>query len=133
MKRKVIALLVICVMVLSGCGKTTPEEKSEETVQDIQQKEIADDFEELMEGTRELYEKVAENKLLDSLEFQKQVIEYLGQKGYAAVDMKDQVDDGGRHDGSRHDGLPHDGTGIKGRIGRCGDIFCHRTGRCSSL
>ena len=52
-----IALLVICVMVLSGCGKTTPEEKSEETVQDIQQKEIADDFEELMEGTRELYEK----------------------------------------------------------------------------
>ena len=41
MKRKVIALLVICVMVLSGCGKTTPEEKSEETVQDIQQKEIA--------------------------------------------------------------------------------------------
>lgn len=42
MKRKVIALLVICVMVLSGCGKTTPEEKSEETVQDIQQKEIAD-------------------------------------------------------------------------------------------
>ena len=25
MKRKVIALLVICVMVLSGCGKTTPE------------------------------------------------------------------------------------------------------------
>ena len=45
MKRKVIALLVICVMVLSGCGKTTPEEKSEETVQDIQQKEIADDFE----------------------------------------------------------------------------------------
>lgn len=30
MKRKVIALLVICVMVLSGCGKTTPEEKSEE-------------------------------------------------------------------------------------------------------
>ena len=44
MKRKVIALLVICVMVLSGCGKTTPEEKSEETVQDIQQKEIADDF-----------------------------------------------------------------------------------------
>ena len=92
MKRKVIALLVICVMVLSGCGKTTPEEKSEETVQDIQQKEIADDFEELMEGTRELYEKVAENKLLDSLEFQKQVIGYLGQKGYAAVDMKDQVD-----------------------------------------
>ena len=92
MKRKVIALLVICVMVLSGCGKTTPEEKSEETVQDIQQKEIADDFEELMEGTRELYEKVAENKLLDSLEFQKQVIDYLGQKGYAAVDMKDQVD-----------------------------------------
>ena len=71
MKRKVIALLVICVMVLSGCGKTTPEEKSEETVQDIQQKEIADDFEELMEGTRELYEKAAENKLLDSLEFQK--------------------------------------------------------------
>ena len=57
MKRKVIALLVICVMVLSGCGKTTPEEKSEETVQDIQQKEIADDFEELMEGTRELYER----------------------------------------------------------------------------
>ena len=92
MERKVIALLVICVMVLSGCGKTTPEEKSEETVQDIQQKEIADDFEELMEGTRELYEKVAENKLLDSLEFQKQVIGYLGQKGYAAVDMKDQVD-----------------------------------------
>ena len=92
MKRKVIALLVICVMVLSGCGKTTPEEKSEETVQDIQQKEIADDFEELMEGTRELYEKAAENKLLDSLEFQKQVIDYLGQKGYAAVDMKDQVD-----------------------------------------
>ena len=44
MKRKVIALLVICVMVLSGCGKTTPEEKSEETVQDIQQKEIADDL-----------------------------------------------------------------------------------------
>ena len=85
MKRKVIALLVICVMVLSGCGKTTPEEKSEETVQDIQQKEIADDFEELMEGTRELYEKAAENKLLDSLEFQKQVIDYLGQKGYAAV------------------------------------------------
>ena len=79
MKRKVIALLVICVMVLSGCGKTTPEEKSEETVQDIQQKEIADDFEELMEGTRELYEKAAENKLLDSLEFQKQVIDYLGQ------------------------------------------------------
>ena len=79
-------------MVLSGCGKTTPEEKSEETVQDIQQKEIADDFEELMEGTRELYEKAAENKLLDSLEFQKQVIDYLGQKGYAAVDMKDQVD-----------------------------------------
>lgn len=52
MKRNVIALLVICVIVLSGCGKTTPEEKSEETVQDIQQKEIADDFEELMEGTR---------------------------------------------------------------------------------
>ena len=71
MKRKVIALLVICVMVLSGCGKTTPEEKSEETVQDIQQQEIADDFEELMEGTRELYEKAAENKQLDSLEFQK--------------------------------------------------------------
>ena len=55
MKRKVIALLVICVMVLSGCGKTTPEEKSEETVQDIQQKEIADDFEELKE--RENYMK----------------------------------------------------------------------------
>lgn len=44
MKRNVIALLVICVMVLSGCGKTTLEEKSEETVQDIQQQEIADDF-----------------------------------------------------------------------------------------
>ena len=48
MKRNVIALLVICVIVLSGCGKTTPEEKSEETVQDIQQQEIADDFEELI-------------------------------------------------------------------------------------
>ena len=55
MKRNVIALLVICVIVLSGCGKTTPEEKSEETVQDIQQQEIADDFEELME--RENYMK----------------------------------------------------------------------------
>ena len=55
MKRKVIALLVICVMVLSGCGKTTPEEKSEETVQDIQQKEIADDF----EGKRKIIRRIA--------------------------------------------------------------------------
>ena len=81
-----------------------------------------------MEGTRELYEKAAENKLLDSLEFQKQVIDYLGQKGYAAVDMKDQVDM--VHSEQVETYCEKD---KKGRIGRCGDIFCHRTGWCSSL
>lgn len=91
-ERKEIVFLIICVIALSGCSNANSDEKSEKAVQDIKQQEIADDFEKLMEGTRELYEKAAENDQLDSLEFQQQVIDYLGQEGYAAVDKNAQID-----------------------------------------
>lgn len=91
-ERKVIVLLVICMIVLLGCSNANLNEKSGQTIQGTQQQKIADDFERLMEGTRELYENAIENNQLYSLEFQKQVIDYLGEKGYAAVDIKAQID-----------------------------------------
>lgn len=91
-RRKVVVLLVMCMIVFCGCSKTNPDEKEEKNVQSAKQQKIAEDFEKLMEGARELYETAVKNDQLNSLLYQKQIIDYLGNKGYAAVDINNQID-----------------------------------------
>lgn len=94
--KRIGVLLAVCMITCSGCGKADIDEKEEvqkeENVQSVRQEKIAEEFENLMEGARELYENAAENSQLHGLEFQKQVIEYLGKKGYPAVDINNQID-----------------------------------------
>lgn len=71
-------LLFFCVVSLFGCGKEGKDKK--------------DDFETLMEGAKGLYEKAENHRQIDSVEFQKKVVEYIGEKGYACVDQKAQID-----------------------------------------
>ncbi len=85
--KRIGVLLAVCMIVCSGCSEVDLDEKKEENVQSVQQEKMSKDFENLMEGARELYENAAENSQL-----QKQVIEYLGEKGYAAVDINNQID-----------------------------------------
>ena len=78
----------------SGCGQVTgtETEKSTGITEDTKEQRIAEECETLAEGYRGIYEKAEEQGTLDTLEVRREIIEFIGSSGYAAVDREDQID-----------------------------------------
>ncbi len=91
-KGKGVFLVIICIIFLSGCRKMDFFEEGKLVTQTIQQKKIDAEFVDLIAGTKELYDNALEKNQLNSLKFQKQLIDYLGNKGNVAVDINNQID-----------------------------------------
>lgn len=78
-----LALLMLCV----GCEQNTDDE----TDLDKTEQMIYEDSEKLAETYREIYETAVEQGNLDTLEVQQEIIDSIGDSGYAAVDRDDQI------------------------------------------
>lgn len=90
-------LFAILMMMCVGCSgnEKVPEEtetKEEQSDTQTQEQKICQETEALAEGYRELYENAKQKGTLDSLELQEEIVAYLGDAGYAAVDVQNQVD-----------------------------------------
>ena len=90
-----IFLIVACTFGFNGCAteeKDKGNEKQSEHAEGNIRNQIISDSKKLAEGYRVLYEEAEKEEQLDTLEFQQQVISYLGEAGYSAVDLENQID-----------------------------------------
>lgn len=80
---------------ISGCTMTEKDGEKElqpEYVEENMRDHIISDSKKLAEEYRVLYEEAKKRGRLNTLEFQQQVISYLGEAGYSAVDLDNQID-----------------------------------------
>ena len=90
-----IFLIVACTFGFNGCAteeKDKGHEKQSEHAEGNIRNQIISDSKKLAEGYRVLYEEAEKEEQLDTLEFRQQVISYLGEAGYSAVDLENQID-----------------------------------------
>lgn len=84
-----LSLLVLC----SGCEQRA-QEGAEDPIQtsgEQRKQAISEESERLAEGYRDIYEAAAREECLDTLEVQEEIINHIGNAGYAAVDRDDQI------------------------------------------
>lgn len=93
-KRLYLMILSICMCLsIVSCGKdNTNDIKNNETegTETVEQR-ILEDSERIAGKYRDIYEKAVEDNALESLHVRKEIIEKLGQLGYAAADMSNEV------------------------------------------
>lgn len=91
--RQGITLILFLLVICTGCSLNRCEETDTEDRESggSEQREPAEESENLAEGYREIYEQAAEQGLLDSSDLKQDIIEYLGGMGYAAVDAENQI------------------------------------------
>ena len=88
-KRKYILFILILIMAVAGYIGLVSEKEEKSKNNKSAQQELQGEFIKIMEGAEEIYENFEKG---DSYEFQKKLVEYLGGKGYAAVDSDSQMD-----------------------------------------
>ena len=88
-KRKYILFILILIMAVAGYIGLVSEKEEKSKNNKSAQQELQGEFIKIMEGAEEIYENFGKG---DSYEFQKKLVEYLGRKGYAAVDSDSQMD-----------------------------------------
>lgn len=88
-KRKYILFILILIMAVAGYIGLVSEKEEKSKNNKSAQQELQGEFIKIMEGAEEIYENFGKG---DSYEFQKKLVEYLGGKGYAAVDSDSQMD-----------------------------------------
>lgn len=90
-----IAISMVVVLSVSGCSDTpqieTQDMESESEVQSFRQ-DASEEAERIIELCYDLYEKAAEEKKFADLEVIRSIVNRLGEDGYVAVDMDNQVD-----------------------------------------
>ena len=87
------------ILLFAGAGCSTAMEREGGYEQENQQKterqekeeRISKESEQLAEGFREIYEEKKDSGGKDTLEFRKQIIQAIGEQGYAAVDTDNQI------------------------------------------
>lgn len=87
------------ILLFAGAGCSTAMEREGGYEQENQQKterqekeeRISKESEQLGEGFREIYEEKKDSGGKDTLEFRKQIIQAIGEQGYAAVDTDNQI------------------------------------------
>lgn len=87
------------ILLFAGAGCSTVMEREGGYKQENQQKterqekeeRISKESEQLAEGFREIYEEKKDSGGKDTLEFRKQIIQAIGEQGYAAVDTDNQI------------------------------------------
>lgn len=87
------------ILLFAGAGCSTTMEREGGYEQENQQKterqereeRISKESEQLAEGFREIYEEKKDSGEKDTLEFRKQIIQAIGEQGYAAVDTDNQI------------------------------------------
>lgn len=92
LRRKIAVLCLFTLLFSTGCGENTRQETEKIQTEDAgenREQEISDESVKLAEGYRSAYESAERNGQLDSLELKCEITEYLGDAGYAAVDMAD--------------------------------------------
>ena len=88
--RQGIILILFLLAICTGCSPDRYEETDTEDRESggSEQRETAEESEELAEGYRANYDEAAEQGLLDSSDLKQDIIEYLGGMGYAAGDAE---------------------------------------------
>lgn len=83
-KAAVLVFVLGCSICFFGCSTAQKEEKRKDETLEKNLKLLA-------EGYREIYESAEQDDELDSIMFQKKIVDYLGEKGYAAVDQNQRI------------------------------------------
>lgn len=93
--RKILLLIVVVLSICTGCNERNYGESQSNGKADIlneRQQIICADSEQLAGGYRDIYEKAQKDDKRNSLELKLKIAEYFRNKGYAAVDMSNQID-----------------------------------------
>ena len=90
-----IAISIMILLSVPGCGDTHLEDEqvveSEIAVQD-QQQNVKDNEDEIIEICSQLYKKASEENKIADLEMIRIIVNQFGEKGYPAVDSRNQID-----------------------------------------
>lgn len=120
-KAAVLVFVLGCSICFFGCSTAQKEEKRKDETLEKNLKLLA-------EGYREIYESAEQDDELDSIMFQKKIVDYLGEKGYAAVDQNHRIN---MVNLSRQKHIDQRAGGRKGS--RDCFISCYGTGKDRSL
>ncbi len=90
-------MIAVCFLGISGCAMREKDEGKEKQTEVVKENKairdhIISDSQKLAEEYQVLYEKAEREEQLSTLEFQQQVISYMGDVGYSAVDLNNQID-----------------------------------------
>ncbi|WP_346906115.1 DUF6070 family protein [Faecalicatena orotica] len=94
--RRIFIFIIVLLMGITGCAAADSEpagdvHRADENKQDSEAA-IHKDSEKIAEGYREIYEQAYQEDNISSLEVKEKIIASLGDKGYTAVDMGNQID-----------------------------------------
>jgi uncharacterized protein YceK len=91
--RKMIMVLVVISIALSGCSSSGDSTKpaEEEVILQSEDDYIFEDSKKIAEIYRDIYEHGIQNGI-PSLDMEKQIVQRLGKKGYVAIDNENQID-----------------------------------------
>lgn len=87
-RRMALALAVCTGLLLTGCR----EEKTSRPAEEEREEQSFRESEKLAEGFRDIYEAALKEGRLDTPETAGQIVDFLGQQGYTAVDAGNRVD-----------------------------------------
>ena len=93
--QKLIVVFLIMVFGLTGCKSRTnqvAENNYADTAQTERKYQVFTDSKKIAEGYSKIYEEAEKTDRLDGLELKQQIVNVLGQEGYAAVDIGNQID-----------------------------------------